>query len=184
MLNYLHFKTIYSRRRKLDALFLIKLSENKSNCCSIMDTVGHRVPTKQITDFSTFNVSTVSRFSPSTRCVTTADRISKSLDVFNEDNISREDTYFSLFNPSELRHYCASALFYYLLLIFSLVLLLVSVLLLLCTISVLACYRPFAVGKHLNKEIGLNYYYYYYYYINCLILYFIVVSFFIRLLTL
>jgi hypothetical protein len=32
--------------------------------------------------------------------------------------------------------------------------------LLLCTLSVLACYRPLAVNKHLNTGIELNYHHY------------------------
>jgi hypothetical protein len=46
MLNYLHFKTLYSRRQNLDASFLINVLKNKIDCYSIMDTVGLRVPTK------------------------------------------------------------------------------------------------------------------------------------------
>jgi hypothetical protein len=72
ILNYLCFKTLYSRRQNLDALFLINVSKNKMDCCSIMDTVGLRVPTKQIRGFSTFNVSNVSRLSHTARCVTAA----------------------------------------------------------------------------------------------------------------
>jgi hypothetical protein len=60
MLNYLQFKALYSRWQNLASLFLINVFKNKIDC-SIMDTVGLRVPTKQIRDFSTFNVSNVSR---------------------------------------------------------------------------------------------------------------------------
>jgi hypothetical protein len=67
MLNYLHLKTLYSRRQHIDALFLVNVSKNKMNCCSIMDTVGLHIPAKQIRDFSTFRVKNVSRLSPSTR---------------------------------------------------------------------------------------------------------------------
>jgi hypothetical protein len=50
-------------------------------------------------------------------------------------------------------------LFYCLILNFSpvVVLVLALIYILLCTLSVLACYRPFAIGKHLNKGIELNY---------------------------
>jgi hypothetical protein len=72
----------------LTLYFLIK---NKIDCCSVMENVGLRVPTKQLRDFSTFNVSSVSRLSPSPRCVTAAN-ICKSLDVFNKHNISFADT--------------------------------------------------------------------------------------------
>jgi hypothetical protein len=71
-------------RQKLEALFLINVFRNKTDCCPIMDTVGLRVPTQQIRHFSVFNVSNGSRLSPSTRCVTTANSICKSLDVFNK----------------------------------------------------------------------------------------------------
>jgi hypothetical protein len=91
MFKYLHFKTLYSRRQILDDLFVIKVFKNKIDCCTTMDTVGLRVATKQIRDFSTFNVSNVSILSPSTRCVTAANNISKSLDVFSKHNISLED---------------------------------------------------------------------------------------------
>jgi hypothetical protein len=58
-----------------------------------MATVGVRVPTEQIRDFSTFNVRNVSRLGPSTRCVTAANSICISPDVFNKHNISLEDTF-------------------------------------------------------------------------------------------
>jgi hypothetical protein len=61
ILNHLHFKTRYFGRENLDALFLINVSKNKTDCCSIMDTVGLRVPTKPIRDTCTFNVSNASR---------------------------------------------------------------------------------------------------------------------------
>jgi hypothetical protein len=57
-----------------------------------MDTVGLRVPTTQIRDISTFNVSIVSRLSPSTRRVTAAN-ICRCLDVLNKQNIHLEDTF-------------------------------------------------------------------------------------------
>jgi hypothetical protein len=59
-----------------------------------MDTVGLQVPTEEIGDFSTLNITDVSRLSPSTRCVTTTNNICKSLDVFNKHTISLEDTLF------------------------------------------------------------------------------------------
>jgi hypothetical protein len=51
------------------------------------------VPTKQIRDFSTFKASNVSRLTPSTRCVTAANKICRSLDVFSKHAISIEDTF-------------------------------------------------------------------------------------------
>jgi hypothetical protein len=92
-LNYLHFKTLYSGRGNLDALYLINVFKNKTHCCSIMYNVGLRVPTKQIRYFSTFDIGNVSRFSLSTGCVTAANNICRSLDVFNTHNISIEGTF-------------------------------------------------------------------------------------------
>jgi hypothetical protein len=57
MLSRLNFRTLYSRRRHLDALFLINVFKGKINCHFTMDTVGLRVPSRQIREFSTFNVS-------------------------------------------------------------------------------------------------------------------------------
>jgi hypothetical protein len=104
MLNYLHFKMLYSSRQNLDALFLINLYRNKVDCCSIVDTVGLRVPTKQTRNVATFKVSNVSSLSPSTWCVAAANNICRSVDVFNRHNISLEDT-FPLLNPTKSRHY-------------------------------------------------------------------------------
>jgi hypothetical protein len=52
-----------------------------------------RVPTRQIADFSTFNVSNFPGLSAQQQRVTAADNICKSQDVFNKHNISIEDTF-------------------------------------------------------------------------------------------
>jgi hypothetical protein len=93
MLVYLHFKTLSLSRHNLDALFLINVFKNKIDCCSIMNTVGLRVPTKHIRDFSIFIARGVSRLSPSSRCVKAANDICKFLDVFNKQCVSLEDTF-------------------------------------------------------------------------------------------
>jgi hypothetical protein len=69
ILSHLNFRTLYSRRRHLDALFLINVFKGKINYQSIMDTVGIRVPTRQIREISTFSVSSALINSPSARCV-------------------------------------------------------------------------------------------------------------------
>jgi hypothetical protein len=51
-----------------------------------------RVLTKQITAFPTLRSVMSQNLTPSTRCVTTANNIWKSLDLFNKHNISFEDT--------------------------------------------------------------------------------------------
>jgi hypothetical protein len=48
ILNCLSSRTLYSRRRHLDALFLINVSNGKINSHSIMDTVDIHVPARQI----------------------------------------------------------------------------------------------------------------------------------------
>jgi hypothetical protein len=69
---FLNFRTLHSRRRHLDALFLINVFKGKINCPSILDTVGIRVPTRQIKEFSTFSVSIALKHSPSARRVIAA----------------------------------------------------------------------------------------------------------------
>jgi hypothetical protein len=72
ILSRLHFRTLYSRRRHLHDLFLINIFKGKINCHSNMDTVGIRVLTRQVREFSTFSVSSALRHSPSARCVIAA----------------------------------------------------------------------------------------------------------------
>jgi hypothetical protein len=52
ILSHLNFRTLYCRRH-FDALFLVNAFKGKTNCHSIMDTVGIRVPTRHIREFST-----------------------------------------------------------------------------------------------------------------------------------
>jgi hypothetical protein len=131
MPNYLRFKKLDCKRQNLDALFLINDFKNKICCCSLMDTVGLRLPT--------FTVSNVSRLSPSTRRVPAA---------FSINITSPSRIHFTFLNATELHHYRVT--------------LLPRIkfwtssssshsLAFLCTVSVLLCYRPLAVGKHLNK---------------------------------
>jgi heme/copper-type cytochrome/quinol oxidase subunit 2 len=68
----------------IDAVSLINVFKNETDCCSITDAVGLRVPTKEVRDYSTFNVSNVPRLSPSTRCVTAANSKCRSLDIFKQ----------------------------------------------------------------------------------------------------
>jgi hypothetical protein len=93
ILSYLNFRTLYSRRRHLDALFLINVLKGKINRHSIMTTVGIRVPTRQIREFSTFSESSALRHSPSARCVIAANEICRFLDIFGKKIVSFEDTF-------------------------------------------------------------------------------------------
>jgi hypothetical protein len=58
-----------------------------------MDTVGIRVPTRQIRDFSTFIVSSALRHSPSIRCASAANDICRLLDIFGKATVSCEDNF-------------------------------------------------------------------------------------------
>jgi hypothetical protein len=53
---YVYFENLYPKRQSLDALFLINVFKNKPDCCYIMDTNTIRVLTRQMREFSTFNV--------------------------------------------------------------------------------------------------------------------------------
>jgi hypothetical protein len=57
--NCLHFRMLPSRWRYLDVLFLINVLKGKTNCYSLIDTVGDRVSIRQIREFSTFSVVAV-----------------------------------------------------------------------------------------------------------------------------
>jgi hypothetical protein len=58
-----------------------------------MDTVGIRVPTRQIREFYTFSVSSALSNSPSARCVIAANEICRFLDIFWQKVVSFEDTF-------------------------------------------------------------------------------------------
>jgi hypothetical protein len=58
-----------------------------------MGTVGIRVPTRQIREFSTFSVSIALRNTPSARCVIATNEICKFLDIFGKNIVSLEDTF-------------------------------------------------------------------------------------------
>jgi hypothetical protein len=90
ILNCLNFRTLYSGRRHLEILFIIKVVKGKIKCHSIMDTVGIRVPTKQ---FSAFSVSSALRHNPSARCVIASNDIRRFLDIFSENDVSLEDSF-------------------------------------------------------------------------------------------
>jgi hypothetical protein len=61
--------------------------------CYYYITVGIRVPTRQIRDFSTSSVSSALRHSPSARCASAANDICKLLDIFHKDTVFFEDTF-------------------------------------------------------------------------------------------
>jgi hypothetical protein len=70
------------------ALFIIDVFKNKINSRSVVRTVGLRIPTKQIKDFSTFNVSNISRQGASQLQTKSADFWTFSANIFLEDIFS------------------------------------------------------------------------------------------------
>jgi hypothetical protein len=83
ILSHLNFRTLYSRRQHLDDLFLINVFKDKIYFLSIMDTVGIRVPTRQVREFYIFSLSSALCHSPSARCVVAND-ICKFVGVFGK----------------------------------------------------------------------------------------------------
>jgi hypothetical protein len=61
-----------------------------------MDTVGIRVPTRQIREYFTFSVSSALRNSPSARWVIAANEIFRFFDICAKKIVSFENTFFIL----------------------------------------------------------------------------------------
>jgi hypothetical protein len=91
ILSRLNISTLNSRRKRLDALFLINVFKNKISCSSIFDTVNLRIPSRRIIDFSTFVVNYNFKVNPSARCVSAAKAICKEIYIFNKDKITLAD---------------------------------------------------------------------------------------------
>lgn len=85
MLNKLKLQTLHFRRRHIDALFLISVFKGVSNCPSVLETVGIRVPSRNIRNFSMF--CSASSHCPSARCVHAANIVGNSIDIFGNSNI-------------------------------------------------------------------------------------------------
>jgi hypothetical protein len=96
--SLINFRTLHPRRRHLDSLFLINVFKGKINCPCILDTVGIRVPTRQIREFYTFNVSSALKHSPSSGAslllMTFSDILtfSKKNYIYFEDTFSERET--------------------------------------------------------------------------------------------
>jgi hypothetical protein len=105
-----------------------------------MDTVGIHVPSRQIKEFSTFSMSNVLRYIPSARY-----QLDKPL-----QQMAYVDFWMYLAKSSLLRILTIYRKVFRFIICFSLFLF--SILLL-----VFACHSFFAVGKHSNKGIELNY---------------------------
>jgi hypothetical protein len=74
-------RTLHSRRRRLDALFLINIFNNTVDCQSILDTVSLQVSSKLIKGYSIFSVSKALRSSPSARCSTMVNKVYQFMNI-------------------------------------------------------------------------------------------------------
>jgi hypothetical protein len=81
VLEKLNFLMLHNRRRQLDALFLINVFSGAKCCSSDLETVGIRVPTRYIRNFTMFSFS--SSRCPSARCVSAANSVCKRTDIFS-----------------------------------------------------------------------------------------------------
>ncbi|PNF24361.1 hypothetical protein B7P43_G11030 [Cryptotermes secundus] len=86
MLDMLNLRSLHTRRRHIDALFLICVFKGDKNCPSVLETVGIRAPSRNIRNFSLFCCS--SSHCPSARCVSAANLVCNSLDIFSNSKIS------------------------------------------------------------------------------------------------
>jgi hypothetical protein len=86
ILEQLNLQTLHIRRRHFDALVLINAFIGSKYYPSVLEIFGIRVPTRNIRNFTTFNCS----FShcPSARCVSAANAICKSADIFSKSCLS------------------------------------------------------------------------------------------------
>jgi hypothetical protein len=91
MLDTLNLRSLHTRRRHIDALFVICVFRDVINCPSVLETVGIRVPSRIIRNFSLFCCS--SSHCPSARCVLAANTACNSLDIFRNSRISLKNLY-------------------------------------------------------------------------------------------
>jgi hypothetical protein len=71
--------------------FSYQCFKGKISCASVFDTVSLRIPTRSIRDNSTFTVHRNFKVSPSARCVSAANAVCRSIDIFNKDCILLTD---------------------------------------------------------------------------------------------
>ena len=79
-LDKLKLPTLHTRRRQIDALFLIRTFNGSLNCPSVLETVGIRVPSRNIRNYSMFCCSL--SHCPTARCVSAANLVCNSFDIF------------------------------------------------------------------------------------------------------
>jgi hypothetical protein len=72
-------------------LFFINVFKGKICCSSIFNSVSLHIPTRSITDYSTFTVNRNFKISPSDRCFSAAHAVCRSINIFNKDCILLTD---------------------------------------------------------------------------------------------
>jgi hypothetical protein len=82
ILEKLNLQTLHIRRRHFVALFLIHAFSGTKYCPSVLETVGIRVPTRNIRNFTTCSCSLSHCLSA--RCVSATNAVCKSTDIFNK----------------------------------------------------------------------------------------------------
>jgi hypothetical protein len=87
ILETLNFLPLHVRRMHLDAAILINAFNSNIACPYILDSVGLRIPSSSIRDFSSFCVHRNFKASPSARCVSFANAVCWDIDIFNKDRI-------------------------------------------------------------------------------------------------
>jgi hypothetical protein len=87
----LNLRTLYSRRRHFDALFLTNVFKSIISCSSLFDSVSVRIPNRIIRDYSTFIVNHNFTVSPSARCVSSTIATCKVIDIFKDFILLTDD---------------------------------------------------------------------------------------------
>jgi hypothetical protein len=86
ILEKFNLLTLRIRRHHFDALFLINIFSGAKCCPSDLETVGIRVPTRYIRNFTMFSFS--SSHCPSARCVSAANAVCKATDIFRNSGLN------------------------------------------------------------------------------------------------
>jgi hypothetical protein len=64
------------------SLFLVNVCKGKIGCSSVLDIVSLRIPTRSVRDYSTPTAHRKFKVTPSTRCVSAAIEVCRSIDIF------------------------------------------------------------------------------------------------------
>jgi hypothetical protein len=96
LLERLNLLTLHNRHRHFDALFLINVFIGTKCCPSVFETVGIRVHTLNIGNFTLFTRCSSTTL-PSARWVSAANAVCKPTDIFNNSYLSLNNRNWSMF---------------------------------------------------------------------------------------